>query len=230
MSPCIGEPVSWMRLERYGLGELPAAELATIREHLAACPACGECFARIELGRELPALPPLAAGSPRARPRAEWWGWLAVASAAAVALLLVARTQPDVALPGSHLRAPAKGGDFAIELVRIDAQNQLRDATHFTPSDRFKVLLTCPAPWLGHADLVVYQDGRAFFPLAPQLIESCGNRRALAGAFQLDGASPASVCVALARSVIDRNRLAQGAQALPELSLCTRLEPTPSQR
>jgi hypothetical protein len=230
MSPCIGEPVSWMRLERYGLGELPAAERATIREHLAACPACGECFARIEQGRELPALPPLAALRPRARPRVAWLGMLAVASAAAVAMLLVARTQPDVALPGPHLRAPAKGGDFAIEVVRIDAEDRLRDATHFAASDRFKVLLTCPPPWVGHAEVVVYQDGRAFFPLAPQLAPSCGNRRKLAGAFQLDGASPASVCVALAPSAIDRNRLAQGPQALPELSLCARLEPTPSQR
>jgi hypothetical protein len=222
-----------MRLERYGLGELPAAEHAAIREHLAACPACGECFAGIELPRELPALPPMAAARPRTRPRlrrfAAWSGFLGVVSAAAVALLMLARTQPSGELPGPRQRT--KGGDFAIELVRIDAEGRLLDSTHFAASDRFKVLLTCPPPWLGHADLVVYQDGRAFFPLSPQVVESCGNRRDLSGAFQLDGARPVSVCVAFAPAAIDRSRLAQGVRALPELSVCARLEPAaPSQR
>jgi hypothetical protein len=219
-----------MRLERYGLGELPATEHAAIREHLAACPACGACFARIELPRELPALPPIAAARPQARPRlgrvAAWSGFVGMVSAAAVALLLLTRPQPSAELPGPRQRT--KGGDFALELVRMDAAGRLLDPAHFAASDRFKVLLTCPPPWLGHADLVVYQEGRAFFPLSAQVIESCGNRRDLPGAFQLDGASPVNVCLALAPSAIDRSRLAQGARALPEMSVCARLEPAVS--
>ena len=40
MTACIGEPVSWLRLERFALG---AADPA-IASHVAACPACRHCL------------------------------------------------------------------------------------------------------------------------------------------------------------------------------------------
>lgn len=56
---CIGEPISWLRLERLALDELPDA--AAARAHLDACPACAAAFAQIrDDARPLPALPSLA--------------------------------------------------------------------------------------------------------------------------------------------------------------------------
>lgn len=53
---CIGEPISWLRLERLALDELPDA--AAAHAHLGACPACAAAFAQIrEDARPLPALP-----------------------------------------------------------------------------------------------------------------------------------------------------------------------------
>ena len=56
---CTGTPVSWLRLERYHLGEIRGRERAVVAEHLAACPACAACLARIEQDDAvaLPALP-----------------------------------------------------------------------------------------------------------------------------------------------------------------------------
>ena len=47
---CIGEPVSWLRLERLHLGEISGPERARIEEHLAACRACAACLASIVEG------------------------------------------------------------------------------------------------------------------------------------------------------------------------------------
>jgi hypothetical protein len=227
MSACVGQPISWLRLERYGLGELPAPECAEIELHLAACPSCGECLNRAKLDRELPELPlplPAAKRTPRRSWRVPAWsGWVGVASAAAMLLWVMQRPVVDQP-PGPRLRA--KGGEFALEVVRLDPQGRLQEASHFTATDRFKVLLTCPPAWHGQAQVVVYQAGHAYFPLPGQTIDDCGNRRGLAGAFRLDGKSPVAVCVALAATTVQRERLAQGADALPALSVCARLEPS----
>jgi hypothetical protein len=225
MSPCVGQPISWLRLERYGLGELPAAECAQIEQHLAACPSCEACLKRAQLERELPELPLPAAKRSRRRSwrLPAWSGWVGVASAAAMLLWVMQRPLVEPA-PGPRLRA--KGGEFALELVRMDPRGRLQEASHFTATDRWKVLLTCPPAWHGQAQVVVYQAGRAYFPLTSQAVDDCGNRRALGGAFRLDGTSPAAVCVALAAAPMQRELLARGASALPELSVCAQLEPS----
>ncbi|MBM4321484.1 MAG: hypothetical protein FJ125_16460, partial [Deltaproteobacteria bacterium] len=63
---CNGQPLSWLRLERYHLGELDAGERRDIGEHLALCPACRACLERITGDRrELPPLPlPLTRSGP----------------------------------------------------------------------------------------------------------------------------------------------------------------------
>ncbi|MCA9675926.1 MAG: zf-HC2 domain-containing protein, partial [Myxococcales bacterium] len=45
---CVSEPVSWLRLERYALGELPGPLAREVAAHLAGCPACRACLDRIE--------------------------------------------------------------------------------------------------------------------------------------------------------------------------------------
>src|SRR5688572_23840574 len=88
MMACIGEPISWPRLERYALGGGDAA----IRDHLAGCVACRRCLDEIE--RDVVALPPLAVPAKR-----RWWKLaLPIAgalAAAALALVLLRPRQPD---------------------------------------------------------------------------------------------------------------------------------------
>lgn len=224
-----GEPVSWLRLELYGLGELPEAEAREIAEHLAACGACQACFERTAL----PA-PPLGLPLPAAKPRRVAWRahavWAAgsVVSAALGAWLLWMPSQGDLAgRPGS--RASVKGGDMSMELLRLDAQGRQLAATHFAPGDRFKVSLSCAAEVAPEASVLVFQAGQTFVAMPPHALGSCGNHRTLPGAFRLTGESAAEVCVVLsdpggAAALANAREKA----ALPEPHACALLAPEPS--
>lgn len=116
-----------------------------------------------------------------------------------------------------QLGSPAQGDAFAFELVRRDAEDRSQEPTHFSPSDRFKALVTCPAAWRGVVGVVVHQDGKAYLPLPLHELESCGNRRTLEGAFRIDGNTPARVCASFAAS---------GAEWRADDGVCIRLEPS----
>jgi len=225
MTPCIGEPISWLRLERYGLQQVSAAEQRAISGHLDACPACQACFARIEHGAEVLRLP-LPAAAPRARRAVATWrnvgSWALVAGGALAALVLLAR-RPN-STPAGQTQPSVKGGELALELVRMGADGQQREPSQFAPDDRWKALLSCPPGFEGQVDLVVYQDTQVFFPLPAQVIERCGNRVRLQGAFRLDGQSPVTVCVVLAEDApVDRGLLARGVTQLPARHACREL-------
>lgn len=221
MTRCISEPISWLRLERYGLHELPADERSAVDEHLRACPACQACWQTIadDAERELPPL--RVPAKPRRTPAR--WTWLGGLAAAAAAALLIVRLQGPHPEP-PHTRT-IKGGELSLELVRLSTGGQLLDSSHYQPHDRFKALINCPGETSVNLELIVYQDGQAFFPLDPIRLESCGNRRSLPGAFELDGAADALVCVATSARPLDRKALARGAGALPEESVCTVVAP-----
>jgi hypothetical protein len=225
MNACTGQPISWMRLERYALGEFSEGERSDIATHLASCPACSACMERIATDAP-PALPPLPLPrgvvelpKRRARSRSAWPLWAGLASAAAAALLLFGG--PGTEPPS---RRHVKGGDFAIELVRVDAGDQLQPATHFTPGDRFKALVTCPPGWGGVAGISVYQSGKTYLPLAASSLDECGNRRALEGAFSLDGPDRALVCVSFAADEAAWRKQVRSSEP-PAGSVCTALEP-----
>jgi hypothetical protein len=225
MTACTGQPISWLRLESYALGELPAAEKHDIASHLAACPACSECFARIESAPtpDLPLLEP-AAVPPRLRGRrwTAWPVWTGLAAAAAAVLLLV---RPALE-PEPPARRHVKGGDFALELVRVDAEGHLQEASHFADEDRFKAIVTCPPAWRGVVGIAVYQAGRTYTPSSLQLLEDCGNRRAVGGAFEVDGDARALVCASFAASELEwRARLDDAKAPLPG-SVCLAVEPS----
>jgi hypothetical protein len=233
MSNCIGEPVSFLRLERYHLHELADPELREIERHLEQCDACRECLREVERPLALTDLP--------ARPRkASWradltlpipawlraarWPALAVAGAA-VALMVIWRGSPSVDYPNERMFV--KGGEFAIELVREHAGVVANDPRVFTSDDRFKVLVTCPPSTSHHVDVVVFQGNDVDFPLKAERFASCGNRIPLPGAFYITGSTEATVClVANASRAVNRDELrARGPRALPELSVCERIRP-----
>jgi len=148
-------------------------------------------------------------------------------TAAAVAVLLVlwART-PELDAP--HLppaRVRVKGGESAVELVRLHAGTIAADATRFSAGDRFQVRVSCPLGAAVYWDLLVLQGGEVFFPLTPSAPFHCANGVSLPGAFELDGHQPANVCVLVQSDApADRAQLAlTAARALPGTAACVGL-------
>jgi hypothetical protein len=121
-------------------------------------------------------------------------------------------------------RYHTKGGDFALDVVRVDAGDRLQPATHFAPGDRFKALVTCPPTWRGVAGVSVYQSGETYLPLPASPLDACGNRRALEGAFSLDGSGRALVCVSFAASDAAWRTQVRSSEP-PDGSVCIALEP-----
>jgi hypothetical protein len=184
---CIGEPVSWLRLEELALGVAHAG----VAEHVDACPACKQCFTEITADKV--ALRPLVV--PARKPRRSWWLVPAYAAVAAVGAALVA----FVLWRPSNDGASIKGGDVSIGLVRDRGGAIREDVLTYAPGDRFKVVVTCPPRFAAWVDVAVVEDGAraADFPLVPAAI-ACGNRVVLPGAFTLTGARSNRVCVRVA--------------------------------
>ena len=194
---CIGEPISWLRLETYALdGRDPA-----IREHLEACPACARCLEDIRGSAiELPRL------VIPARPERRWrWRWIlapamAAVAAALVLLVVIRRPDPEVREDVAHVKGV---GDVVIGVVRERAGTIRDDVLTYAPGDRWKVVVTCPPTASAWIDVAVI-DGPTIdrlnaidYPLTPVRV-SCGNRIALPGAFSITGDRPNRVCVRVA--------------------------------
>jgi len=205
---CIGEPVSWLRLEQLALGELAAPAATSVQEHLAACPACAACLATIE--SDVVALPALPVVEPAAVP---WWkrrfAWAigaGLAAAAAVLLVIVLRPRPiehDTA--GIVQTVRLKGGTMLeVGLVRERAGTTVMQPTAYAAGDRFKVIVTCSQAVEVWADVMVMQPDPAqasspmvaAYPFDPMRI-TCGNHVPVPGAFRITGGGPASVCLAV---------------------------------
>jgi predicted anti-sigma-YlaC factor YlaD len=234
-------PVSWLRLERYALGELDRDVRADVAGHLATCDRCRACAERIAAdARELPPLPATApprsttaapALAPPARWRHPWRGRgqaLAIAGAAAAIALVALWPREHGLVGGPHAVGPqvisVKGGDVAIELVRERDGSTAWEPTSFAPGDRFKLLVTCPPPLRIHADVVVIQSDGPAFPGAPASV-GCGNRVPLTPAFRITGPGAATVCVGVDPSgPPSRAALASGDGAAAGPHACLRLE------
>jgi len=190
---CIGEPISWLRLEQFALG----ATSTVVEQHVASCGACRACLDDIR--GDVVALPPLVVPARRER---RWWRWAVPALAfAAAALILLALWPRGDELDLGDNQALIKGTHdvLTLGLVRERAGTIRRDALSFAPGDRFKVVVTCPPRANAWIDVGVVEDGTttADFPLAPASI-ACGNDVVVPGAFTLTGARPNRVCVRVA--------------------------------
>ena len=200
MSACIGEPISWPRLERYALGEgAGAAAERAVGEHLARCAACARCLDEIRGDRvALPPLPPLAVPERRAARR--WWLAPAMAFAAAAAVALVVWRSGGVDGDGGGMApreelARVKGvGEVVLGVVRERGGVIREDVRTYAPGDRWKVVVTCPPAASAWIDVAVYDAGQVDRPLAPARI-GCGNRVVLPGAFSITGDRANRVCV-----------------------------------
>ncbi|HUJ62785.1 MAG TPA: hypothetical protein VLX92_29990 [Kofleriaceae bacterium] len=186
---CIGEPVSWLRLEQFALDSRDAA----VRDHVAACPACRRCLDDIRGDAvALPALPAIAAA-----PRRAWWRWAvpAIATALAAAIVLaVLRPKPRDEV------ATVKGvGEVVLDVVRERGGAVRDDVRSFLPGDRWKVVVTCPPEAGAWIDVGVVEAGTpgVDYPIAPAHV-ACGNRVVVPGAFAITGYKTNRVCVRVA--------------------------------
>lgn len=182
---CIGQPISWLRLETYALGSADAA----VREHVTACEACRRCLDEIKA--DVVALPPLVVPATRAR----WWRFALPAfgaiAAAAIILFLLRPREPSL-----DNVARIKGvGEVVIDVVRERDGTVRDDVRTFKPGDRFKVVVTCAPSHEVLLDVAVreHDSERWDHPLAPAKLV-CGNRVVLPGAFALTGNKPHHVC------------------------------------
>ncbi len=177
--------VSWLKMERYALGEVGPAELAEIDGHLSGCSAC---MARLdELRADVEPMPELPVVLPGRR-----WGWGLVALAAAVVLgaVLVPRGGE---VPGATVAY--KGGELAIEVVRERGGALLRGATSYVDGDRIAVEVSCPPGDVDWA-FVAWQDGERSEPFDTDEPLRCGNG-VVVGALELSGPGDVVLCAVL---------------------------------
>ena len=157
MMACIGEPISWLRLERYALSSTDAA----VREHLDACDACRHCLDEIQ--RDVVALPPLHVPEKR-----RWWKFVlpALGGIAAAAVILFLLRPRDLEQAGV---AHVKGiGEVVIDVVRERAGSVRDDVRTFQAGDRWKIVVTCPPTKQVALDVAIREQGtqRDDHPLA----------------------------------------------------------------
>jgi hypothetical protein len=226
---CAGTPVSWLALERYHLGEMREAERAPIASHLAACPACAACLARIEEDDAVPLKPLTAQTAGRVVPHRRRRGGAILATVgglalAAAALLGVGRAWRT----GGEGESRVKGGDVAFTLVRDD-DARIADASGvFRDGDRFKALVTCPPGKDLAFDLVVDDAQGKSFPITPASGFACGNDVPLPGAFRLSGSDAETVCLLWNEGAPpDRSVLGTGRAVAGDHAVCKTLAPAP---
>jgi len=180
VTACIGEPISWLRLEQFAAS---AHGDPAVAAHVGACPACARCLAELEA--DVVALPPLHVPAPRRR----WWRFgipaLTLAAAAAV-VLVIGRRDPA---PREDLARVKGVGEVILGVVRERDGAITEDARTFRPGDRWKLVVTCPLAAAAWIDVDVDGDR----PLAPARI-ACGNRVVVPGAFRLTGDRANRVC------------------------------------
>lgn len=202
----MSEPLSWLTLERYALGELPRAAAEQVRRQLADSP---EDRARLqEIETDSPQLLPLPV--PIQARRKSPARWLMPAMAAAAALWLVLLPGPESMPPA---RRSIKGGDVALQVV-----GERSSEGRFAQGERFKVRWTCPPGFSAPSSVRVFQGDEVFEPLGDG--PGCGNLRAWPGAFALDGQQPVQVCVTWGQA-----RQASRIRDLGEQAVCQRLTP-----
>jgi hypothetical protein len=188
---CIGEPISWLRLEQLALGDGDAAT----RAHLDACPACKGCLD--EIRGDLVALPPLVV--PERKRALRWWHIAAPALAAAAIAIVVLRPAPPPPPHGETLAGVKGVGTVVVGLVRERGGAIRDDVATFAPGDRWKIVVTCTAAGGAWLDVAVTEAGAntADHPLAPAHV-ACGNDVAMPGAFTVTGTQANEICVRVA--------------------------------
>ena len=216
---CTREPISWLKLEGYALGDLEPSARQEVEVHIAECAACHISLQSI--GADTRTLAPLPERQPS---RTRWLPqlWALGAFAAGAAALLFAIIPHAIR---NDTQNHVKGGDVALVLVRVSDQGKVDEPRTFAENDRFKALVTCEPGTDWFWDMVIFQGDRVYFPLPAGAQIHCGNRIPLAGAFVLTGAADVRVCTIYGDTLPNRQVWeSQGLRALGKPSACVDLK------
>jgi hypothetical protein len=225
---CISEPVSWLRLERYALGESKDhEERSAVAAHLAVCEACRLCFETIEVDSKAELRPLSPVRSLRARRDSLARAGVAIGAGLALAAAAVIGVGRWTGRPGD--RGPGVKGDaVAFSLVRDDELLIAEAGGTFREHDRFKALVTCPPGMRARFEVVVWDKAGATFPLDVPPDLACGNDVPIPGAFRVTGTESVRVCLVWDEAAIDRQMLSRVADdAALSRAVCKVLQPAP---
>lgn len=220
MSVPMEQPLSWLTLERYVLGELDERARQTVEARLAVSAEDRACLQTILQDQsELPPLPVVLPVRARARRRLAVWVRVSAAVALAASLLLVVLRPADGPIPARReLRSGAKGGEISVRLL---SDRRGEGPSTFEPGERFKVLVTAP-PWFdAPLSVLVFQGTARYEPLPAVDGLPRGNLVPWPSAFTLTGEEPAEVCVTWSPAAAT----ARTPQALGDDAVCTQLHP-----
>jgi hypothetical protein len=219
------EPLSWLLLERYALGEVSAEERTLVEARLAVSAEDRACLAAIRADdSELPSLPTLSSADrpkPVVSARKKRSPLFALSAVMAVAAALFMMFRPHDLQQAVHERGDTRvkgGDDIALTLV---SDSQPGSPRTFSPGERFKLLVSCPPTLRVPLLPLVFQAGQRFEPLPRAETFACGNREPWPGAFTLDGKAPALVCIAFTQAAMH----ARTAKELGSGAVCATLEP-----
>jgi hypothetical protein len=215
--PCAA-PISWLKLELYQLKQVDTTERGRIDEHLATCSACSECLRGLVADDARPLAPLKVLEPAKVIPLRRPVAYVAAVLATAAAVALFVRV--EAGRPASGI----KGSELAFTLVREDGLPVDGADGVFRDGDAFKALVTCAPPSRLWFDVAVYDAKSVSFPLLAQGDFSCGNSRALPGAFRVAGSEALTVCLVWSDRAIDRSALSQPPTSAAK-ALCKRLKP-----
>lgn len=204
------EPLSWLVLERYALGELTHDERASVEARLAANP--GDRKRLSEIREDVVALPALPVRSLRARPTKLSAIPAGLALAASGVLAYVGLHEPAAPSPRT------KGGEVTLSVL---SEQHGEGPSTFVSGERFKVRVTCPTGFSATLGVVVFQGHDRFEPLSRGVLPCGENLASWPGAFTLDGSEPADVCVLWGRTLA----AAQRREDVEAEGVCERLLP-----
>lgn len=210
---CISTPISWFKLDRRITGELAPSEDARIEEHLLQCHACRASWEDVQATTRLlrPLVMPSDSSESFSQRLKHWWPAALVPALAALVLFvwMGRHEQADVATrPG--MGGLTKGGKPVLSLLREHQGDVATDPGVYASGDRFRMLVSCESPITSPWDVVVYQDGAAFFPFAAGNTMECGNATAIPGAFRITGSSPVTICLVFGEPLPKRSSLSSG--------------------
>lgn len=224
---CHGQSVSWLKLERYHIGELRAEDQREIASHLSECPLCNQKYQQIITDdRPLRQLEIKTVSETSSSFRfALMWG-LGVTATVAALLFVVVRTNPDAppTFPGSKISY--KGGDTVVTLAREREGRVIYDPQTYRNDDRFRLFLTSPEVGLLPVEVVVFQGCDVYFPYPDRLEIPSGNRVPIAGALRLTGNEKTRVCILLGPDLPSRDLIkSMVRKTVSRNTVCYQLDP-----
>jgi hypothetical protein len=186
-------PLSWnacisaLRLDRWMMGELGAADAETVGTHVSSCAACSTAVAGMRgVREEVRALPlPAAVGRPVPRRRVPGGAALGIGLALAASLVLVLRSAP------SSERRKGRGLALAMYVQHGEEVRRAAPGETVAPGDAVRFAVSTPSPAYV-AVLSLDPTGRAsvYFPQGPRAaLVTAGHEVPLPLGTRLDGST-----------------------------------------